>query len=191
MIDVEDEFEEPEFEEEAEEGYTFKSLLGDIANLAAGKPDPRMSLAWGAAKTFFTMSGFDEKISQAIVVKALTSPSIAKSLFYIRSLICQENAEMLVNAAMVFMIPHKNAIARLLGAITIGLVHKKMPLEEQIFGHAKASLKGLLIDEDEKVKDAATVILESLGDSMVDKNTADEAKERLKKEGVDLDSEDL
>lgn len=186
-----DDVDEEETERDGQGGdYDFKSLLGDVVNLAAGRSDPRLSLALGAAKTFLAISGYDEKLSKAIILKALSSPTVSKSIFYLRSMVNKENANILMNSAIVFMIPSSNAIVRLLGVITISLVNRKLDLEEGTKEYSKISLRSLLNDSDLKVRDAAVVTLEALGEKINKKKTK-EAKERLKEEGIDIEEAEL
>jgi len=172
--------------ENDEKTYGLKDLLSDIAGIAGGKKSPRADLYMKAAKNLFSFSGLDQKVTIWFLTKALTNPNIAKTLFRIRGMINEGSSETFLNFSLTVLIPSDNPISKLLGIISIGMIHNRFPLKGENFQNAKSTLKKLLIDEDLKIKDAATVILQLLGDSVVDKESAKEAKERLKKGGIDI-----
>jgi hypothetical protein len=169
-----------------DENYGFKSLLGDIAKMAGGKKSPKLNFYVEAAKNLFSFSGFDQQVTRWFLTKALTNPNIAKSLFKIRGMITEGNAETFLNFSLAVLIPSDNEISILLGVISIGIVHKQFPIKGDHLKECRSEVKKLLIHEDSKVKDAATVILELLGDSVVDKDSARAARKRLTQGGVDI-----
>ena len=171
---------------EKKEQYGWKNLLSDFAKMTGGKKTPKLNFYMDAAKNLFSFSGLDQSVTRWFLTKALANPNIAMTLFKIRSLINEQNAETFLNFALTMLLPSDNEISILLGVVSIGIIHNQFPIQGELLAECKSELRQLLIHKEKKVKDAATVILTHLGDSIVDKDSADSARERLTKGGIDI-----
>lgn len=166
----------------SEEGFDLKNMLAGIAKFASGKNSKKFDFA----KSIFKATGVDQTMFQWILKQVIANPNLAKALYQIRSLVTKENADAFLQFSLSVLIPSSNDISILLGIVSIGVVHSQFPIEGHAYQECRKELKKLLIHEDQKIKDSATVILHMLGDSAVDSDSSNSAKNRLEDGGFDI-----
>ena len=160
-------------------------ILASLAQYIAGKPGHDVDKLIEKARGIFALSGVTKgSISESIIKSVISSPGTLRLITKIKSLLDEKNSRVVLQTAeKVLLSDSSEDTHKIIGIISVGLVHRHFPLtgdEKLRFGK---KLKELSNSESEDVRDSAIVILDFLG---FNQQGIEEATKRLEDKGIPI-----
>jgi len=160
-------------------------ILAGLAKYIAGKPGHDTDKLIEKARGIFALSGITRgSVSESIIKSVISSPGTIRLICKIKGLLDEKNSRVVLQTCEKVLLNDESEDShKIIGIISVGLVHRHFPLtgdERLKFGK---KIKELCDSENEDIKDAALVILDFIGFSQ---KGIEEAVERLENKGIPI-----
>ena len=159
-------------------------ILASLAQYIAGKPGYETEKLIEKARGIFALSGVTNgAVSEAIIKSVISSPGTLRLIMKIKGLVDEKNSRVVLKTAEKVLLEDSEDSHKIIGIVSIGLVHRHFPLDGEERLRIGKRLKVLVSSENEDVRDSAAVILDFIGFSQ--KGIAD-AMGRLESKGIPI-----
>lgn len=159
-------------------------ILASLAQYIAGKPGHDTEKLIEKARGIFALSGVTNgAVSEAIIKSVISSPGTLRLIMKIKGLVDEKNSRVVIKTAEKVLLQDSEDSHKIIGIISIGLVHRHFPLDAEERLRIGKRLKELASSENEDVRDSAAVILDFIG--FAQKGIAD-AMGRLESKGIPI-----
>ena len=159
-------------------------ILASLARYIAGKPGHDVDKLIDKARGIFALSGVTNGlISESVLKSVISSPGTIRLISKIKGLMDEKNSRVVLETAEKVLLNGDSSSHKIMGIISVGLVHRHFPLNSDDKLNIGKQLRSLVDDDDEDVKDSAIVILDFIGFRQAG---AIEAMSRLEKKGIPI-----
>lgn len=160
-------------------------ILASLAQYIAGKPSHDVDKLIEKARGIFALSGVTSgAISESIIKSVISSPGTLRLITKIKSLLDEKNSRVVLQTAEKVLLSESSEDShKIIGIISVGLVHRHFPLGAEEKLRIGKRLKELTASESQDVSDSATVILDFIGFSQPG---IEEATKRLEDKGIPI-----